>query len=409
MNPEAAFLEAIQAAGLKPPKVIVPDGKLHRFSSNGKPKDDAGWYIFFGDEPAAGSFGDWRSGAKQNWRPTLDRPLSQEEESAHRARVEAMRRDRKADELRRRNESREKAAKIWSETKPAKKDHPYLDRKGIKPHRLRIQNGRLVVPMRSEGKIHSLQFIVPDGDKKFLTGGRTKGCYFSIGSIKGAEALCIAEGFATSASIHEATGRPVAVAFTAGNLLPVAKSLRDKFPELPLVICADDDVGTAGNPGLTKAREAARAVGGLLALPDFGAKRPEGATDFNDLSALLGLEKVRDVITSTLAAAQHEAEDGKYLDKSQTDVTNVTGVTSNKDGDYSVTTSDGAGVADVVTENFIPSENERPCFRVFDEWVSADGLKYRPGVWFFGLKAGKKIIPQLRQSNGCAPPSILKL
>ncbi|WP_246237672.1 hypothetical protein [Caldichromatium japonicum] len=73
------------------------------------------------------------------------------------------------------------------------------------------------------------------------------------------------------------------MAFNAGNLLPVARALRAKFPGLYLIVCADDDAMTDGNPGLTKAHEASQAVGGLLAVPDFGAQRPGGATDFNDL------------------------------------------------------------------------------------------------------------------------------
>ena len=83
------------------------------------------------------------------------------------------------------------------------------------------------------------------------------------------------------------------VAFNAGNLLPVARTLRAKFPDLRLTICADDDAKTPGNPGVKKARVAAQAVGGLLAVPDFGANRPIGATDFNDLHRLAGLEAVR--------------------------------------------------------------------------------------------------------------------
>jgi putative DNA primase/helicase len=105
--------------------------------------------------------------------------------------------------------------------------------------------------------------------------------------------LCIAEGYATGASIQEATRHAVAVAFNAGNLLPVARALRKKFPELRLIICADDDVNRPGNPGLTKAREAAQSVGGLLAVPDYGSNRPEGATDFNDFHQHAGLEAVR--------------------------------------------------------------------------------------------------------------------
>jgi putative DNA primase/helicase len=164
--------------------------------------------------------------------------------------------------------------------------------------------------MRAVGEIQSLQFIAPDGDKRFLTGGRVSGCYFSIGNPKGAEAICIAEGFATGASIHEATGYPVAVGFNAGNLLAVAKVMREKFPEMRLILCGDDDVRTEGNPGIRKATEAALSVGGLLAIPDFGSDRPEGATDFNDMAQLCGTEAVERAIANAQAPARavHQAE-----------------------------------------------------------------------------------------------------
>src|SRR4029453_2681290 len=77
-----------------------------------------------------------------------------------------------------------------------------------------------------------------------------------------------------------------------GNLMAVSRALRSRFPDLRLIICADDDAGTAENPGLTKGREAALAVDACLAVPDFGANRPEGATDFNDLHRHAGLEAV---------------------------------------------------------------------------------------------------------------------
>ena len=108
--------------------------------------------------------------------------------------------------------------------------------------------------------------------------------------------LCVAEGYATGASIHEATRYAVAVAFDAGNLKPVATALRVKFPDLRLILCADDDANTPGNPGLTKATEAAQAVAGLVALPDFGPDRPEGAKDFNDLALHRGSEGVRKAV-----------------------------------------------------------------------------------------------------------------
>jgi len=285
------FRAAIHSAGLTPPEVIEADGRLHRFASQGKRGDDAGWYVLHDDGIPAGAFGDWRTGASETWRANIGRRLSPQEEAAHRARIEAMRREREAEDARRKAEAREKAGAIWQSALPAADDHPYLVGKGVRAHGLRLHEGALVVPMRDGAELHSLQFIDADGEKRFLAGGRVGGCYFPIGKPDGA--LCIAEGYATGASIHESTGFAVAVAFDAGNLLPVARVLRQKFPKLRLIVCADDDVNTEGNPGLSKAREAAQAVDGFLAVPDFGAERPDGATDFNDLHRHAGPAAVR--------------------------------------------------------------------------------------------------------------------
>ncbi len=140
---------------------------------------------------------------------------------------------------------------------------------------VRLHKNTLVIPMRDNaGDLHSLQFIDGEGNKRFLSGGRKHSCYFLIGSPT--ESICIAEGYATAASIHESTGLPVAVAFDAGNLEPVARVLRAKFPEIKIILCADNDTETPGNPGLTKARKAAAVCGGLLAIPPCHG-------DFNDL------------------------------------------------------------------------------------------------------------------------------
>jgi putative DNA primase/helicase len=165
----------------------------------------------------------------------------------------------------------------------------------------------LAVPMRDGADLHSLQFIGPEGDKRFLSGGRVSGCYLLIGKLDGT--LCIVEGYATGASIHEAAGCAVAVAFNAGNLLPVARALRANFPNLRLIVCADDDASTPGNPGLSKAREAAQAMGALLAVPDFGKNRPDGATDFNDLHRHAGFEAVRAGIERAVSVESRAAED----------------------------------------------------------------------------------------------------
>jgi putative DNA primase/helicase len=145
-----------------------------------------------------------------------------------------------------------------------------------------------VIPLRADGEIQSLQFINADGTKRFLTDGRIKGCYLSIGSPQ--DVIYICEGYATGASIYEATGAAVVVAFNAGNLLTVSQAIRAKYPTIKLVMCADDD---ANQTGVTIANEAASVVGGYVVIPDFGEPRPENATDFNDLYQLKGLEAVK--------------------------------------------------------------------------------------------------------------------
>ena len=126
-----------------------------------------------------------------------------------------------------------------------------------------------MVPLRdTSGALQNLQFINEDGAKRFLKGGRVRGCCFGMGVPAGA--LFIVEGYATGATVHEATGHAVAVAFDAGNLPYVAIGLRAKYPDLRIVLCADNDTHSPGNPGLTKAIEAARRVNGWLAVPQFG-------------------------------------------------------------------------------------------------------------------------------------------
>ena len=289
------FRDAIRAAGLEPPDAIEP-GKLHRFPGVGKRDGNtAGWCKLF-DDGLGGCFGDWSSGFSENWQAKRDKPFSQAERTAFMRRVEEARKHAEAERQQQYADAAVKAASIWNAATPADDDHPYLVRKGIKTNGARLHQGALVIPVRSGGELQSLQFINDDGGKRFLSGGRISGGYFSIGTIQGAYALCIAEGFATGATIHQATGYPVVVAFNAGNLEPVAKAMHHNLPDLPILICADDDADTEGNPGITKANHAALVVGGKVAIPNFGDQRPAGVTDFNDMAALLGLEAVATVI-----------------------------------------------------------------------------------------------------------------
>lgn len=220
------------------------------------------------------------------------RELTPAERKAFKQRMDALRRQHEAEQYQRQAEAAAASAARWVAA-PQATDHPYLSAKGVKAHGIRIEAGHtLLVPVRDAmGRLHSLQSIAPDGTKMFMPGGRTKGCYHSIGKPSGK--LAVVEGYATGATVYEQTGHAVAVAFNAANLLPVAKAMRSKFPCIDLVIAADDDWKTEGNPGLTAATEAAKAVGGLLAVPNFdGLPRGDKDTDFNDLSRLAGKVEV---------------------------------------------------------------------------------------------------------------------
>ena len=288
-----AFRQTIEAAGLPPPDTIHDDGAIHRFSTNGRRGDDSGWYMLHTDGIAAGSFGCWRAGLQSTWCSKSDSTMTTAEREAHRTRIKAMKAQREAEQVQRQKAASEAAATLWQRGDPATA-HPYLTTKAIQPHGIKTFGDKLLIPMRdTAGTLHSLQTIGTDGGKLFHPGGRVKGCYFGIG--KPAGSLIVCEGFATGASIHEATGQAVAVAFNAGNLDAVALALRAKYPALTIVIAADDDL-TDGNPGMTKATTAAHAVGGLLAVPVFPADRPDKATDFNDLHQIGGLDAVRGCI-----------------------------------------------------------------------------------------------------------------
>ncbi len=241
-------------------------------------------------------------------------------------------REREAEEAQYR-ERADKAARwareLWSDASEAGTS-PYLSRKGVQAHGVRfLPDGTLLVPMRNAaGELQNVQRIAPvkpeDGqpEKRFLPSGRKSGLWHLIGELippagEGAGAcidsapapvLLLAEGYATGASLHEATGWPVAVCFDAGNLKPCALALQGLHPGALLLVCGDDDRATEArtgtNPGRVKGAAAARAVlaaGGRagLVLP---AGLPDGGTDFNDLAGHAGADTVRAQVQAAVLA-----------------------------------------------------------------------------------------------------------
>lgn len=277
-NARADFLDAMRRAGIVPTEAerIAADGTLYRFHVEGDKRGARnGWAVLHLDGLASGAFGHWRTGQHETWCSGSRERLTPAERARIDAAIAEAKREREAQRLALAHEARARAEALWAQA-ATPEAHPYLLAKGTQAHGIRQRGDRLLIPLRDgDGALWNVQTIAPDGAKRFLYGGRKRGLYHAIGGTV-AGVLCIAEGYATAASIHEATGHPVAVAFDCGNLLPVAKVLRAKYPQATITICADNDTQTAGNPGLTAARAAAVAIGGAVALP------PEPFNDFND-------------------------------------------------------------------------------------------------------------------------------
>jgi phage/plasmid primase-like uncharacterized protein len=316
-----AFTEALAARSLEASELIA-DGEWHRCDAtnvrNGR-NDGAYKLIMDGARPW-GLLRNWTDGQTVSfWHGEPTRPLTEAEQRELERRMEEQRADYERVAIEKAAEARDKARTMWAAAQPAPDDHPYLERKRIKPHDVRVtEGGDLIVPLYApepgENEPVSLQFIEPDGSKWYLRGGRTAGCFFRLlPSDPTANSVVEVEGFATGAAINEAQDCYVAVAFSAGNLAAVATMIRNELrradtsvwqerdavdaandrraerrqaplsEQMKLVIAADDDWQSKGNPGLIAAIAAARRAQAFVAVPDFGKKRKPEQTDFADL------------------------------------------------------------------------------------------------------------------------------
>ncbi len=231
-----------------------------------------------------------------------------------------------------RAEAAKKSAAIWKAATEAKPDHPYLVRKQVSPvATLReidagaaaailgyapksggepLAGRLLVAPVKVGGGLSTLELIDEEGRKSAVYGGAKAGGYWAAQQLHDGDglALLIGEGVATVLTAKESSGHNAIAALSAGNLLAVAKAIRERYPTAALVILADL-VKATGAPD-PHAIEAARSVGGRLAFPDFGTDRPDGATDFNDMAALLGAEAVKRAIANAIEpdGASHQPD-----------------------------------------------------------------------------------------------------
>jgi putative DNA primase/helicase len=197
----------------------------------------------------------------------------------------------------------------------------YLTRKNVGAHGVRFDpngHGTMLVPMLDvRGKVHGLQIIRGKNrgnklEKQYFPAGLAKQGHFHLIGGMPTWIVLVAEGYATAASLFEATGLPVAVAFDAGNLVHVAAELHKHYKRAKILVCADDDFLTDGNPGVTAASNAALAVGGAFVAPVFAADRAgKKLTDFNDLQAIEGQHAVRGQIEARLLDLKWAAPERK--------------------------------------------------------------------------------------------------
>jgi phage/plasmid primase-like uncharacterized protein len=329
------YADAMRARRLVPPQDgIVADGKIHKCDvADKRPGKGDGRYAFYPNKQVPGGwFINWSDGrGVQNWHYTKGGRLSAADRREVERTVKAGRKQRAEHHI----EARAEAEQTWRNGKPVPERFAYCVRKQVKPHGLRFNRAKvsMIVPMYDEDdQLQSVEQIYADGTKLFLKGGRVSGSHFWVETPEKAPnegTICITEGWVTGESVFDATNFATIIAFAAGNLVAVAQWVRERYPDHRIIICADDDWQTKGNPGLMQAAEAAIAVNGLIAIPKFGADRGEKDSDFNDLMIAQGLDAVQAAIEAAedpmerAAEAENEDEDGADgdgVDRKQADL-----------------------------------------------------------------------------------------
>ncbi|NCE85271.1 bifunctional DNA primase/helicase [Pseudomonas sp. Q1] len=343
------LMSAMREQGIEPSQPLKLDGTLERFHVTGDRKGSInGWAKIHMDSRPAGAFGCMKRYGRHSfvWKAQRETtPMSAHELQAQRADWARRKLEQSTLADKRQADAAVRARALWSAAPAASDAHPYLVRKRVSAHGLRVgpwefinketgevrtlTSNALYVPLCDLTKtVHSLQGIFPDKmlgkgdsarDKDYLKDGAKRGLFHSIGSTQmfdGRPVFILCEGYATGATLHEATHHRVLVTFDTSNLLPVGESIRENHPDAIILYAADNDqwtvTATINNPGVHFAREAANEVDGLVVVPPFahaeGSQDLEGKwsgpTDFNDLAARDGNAAVAALIEAALVAAQ---------------------------------------------------------------------------------------------------------
>ena len=268
-------------------------GDITRFRVNGsKKKNGFAFFTLNPDGTAGGTIGDWADRSRDiKWHSGKNgSSFNGYDWKEHEAMFEKAREE----ERRIRAEMQETVAvdlrAEYDKGISAFPSFPYLQAKRIRPHGIKQRRNALLIPMKDRaGQLTSIQRILADGKKLFAKGGRVEGCRYNIGDLQPEGAVYVGEGFATMATVHEVTGIPCVVCFTANNLKPVLKDLTEDYPDMDITVTADNDIKTMEkrgfNPGVEKATSACRELKLKMVICPVNS-------DFNDLFCQQGADAV---------------------------------------------------------------------------------------------------------------------
>jgi phage/plasmid primase-like uncharacterized protein len=335
LSPQDEFARALHNAGLDlQGKLPVFDGEIHHvplLGSKGGPDGPGnsneqvgpgGMYCAHDGKQPYGWMQNFESGEKTSWFATWH-VLSAEQIEAKLQKQEELRQERDARIVEYQNEMAREAVKTLLKTEIPSEDHPYLKSRKIGIFSARQTGDTLYISMRNaDDKLRNLHIIEGNHHSRFMGGAEREGLFHLIARGDQRKELArgeiiLTENYAAGASLHMATDKPVAVAFTLDNLTPVAKALRKQFPKAAITICASNNQyermnGTVHNQGVIEAKRAAEAIGGKIVVPEFNKKEQNRRlVDFNELHLSRGLDEVKRQFDSQVLEKVQENEVSK--------------------------------------------------------------------------------------------------
>lgn len=331
-DPVTEFAQKLEEAGLIVKGLPVMDGSLQRVpTKQDKKGSKSGAYKAYLDGRPAGWYRDYRSA---DAKPTqwvfsgggeMD-PLARIHLRAH---AQQTREDNARALEQQYNRQAEYAAR-YVDRYPQATTNGYLTRKGVEAAPgIRINDKQeLVIPFsNAHGDIRSYQRIPLTGgkDARILKDSEKTGNWFALGTPQNGQPLLFAEGYATAASMHEASGLPVLMTIDAGNMIAVGQNARAVWPDSTFIFCADNDhqlknsqTGQPENKGILSAEKAAELTDGKVIVPDFTEEeKARSMTDFNDLDTSRGREAFRELINDSLRSAGIDIRTGYIPDAEQ--------------------------------------------------------------------------------------------